>query len=563
MPTKFRVLAELCDKLESMSRKSLMVSEVAAFLRLLDDNEISHAVSMLLGRAFPISSGFDLNVSWATIVKALRGIVHGDWRIFENAFKSTGDIGSAVKIFIESSGLSRQKTLISRDLTIIEVGKFFENIAKTSGPGSINRRIRILQTLFSLLNPIEMKYIVRILIGEMRTGFSEGLMKEAISEAFKIPIEVLDKALLMVGDIEILAETAKKFGLEGVLKLGFKVFRPVKPMLAQDSGGLTEVFRDLHGEVALEYKLDGARVQIHKSGGNVKIYSRRLTDVTESLPEIVDMVLDGLKVDEAIVEGEVIAVDDDGKPLPFQYLMKRFKRKRDVEEASKLFNLKLYLFDLIYVNGSPLIDKPYVERRRILSNISIGIPLVKQIVTGDISIAEKFLSESLDWGCEGLMVKDLNSPYIPGARGKYWLKVKPTLEPLDLVIVAAEYGYGRRRKWLSDYYLAARDPESNKFYIVGKTFKGLTDDELEDITKRLKELIISEEGRRVYVIPKIVVEVLYNEIQKSSKYECGMALRFARINRIVHDKSPEDADTIQKVREIYERQFSKKKISLK
>lgn len=559
MPTEFKILAGLCEKLESMSRKSLMVSEVAAFLKILDDDEISPAVSMILGRAFPLSSGFDLNVNWATIVKVLRNIVHGDWKIFEEAFKSTGDIGSAVKIFVEQSRVGRQATLTLKNLTIIEVKRFFESIAKTSGPGSVTHKSRILQTFLSLLNPIELKYIVRILIGEMRTGFSEGLMKEAISEAFRIPIEILDKALLMVGDIEIVAETAKKFGLEGVLKLNFKVFRPVKPMLAQDSGGLIEVFKDIRGELALEYKLDGARVQIHKSKDLVKIYSRRLTDVTDSLPEIVDMLLDNLKVDEAILEGEVIAVDVNGKPLPFQYLMKRFKRKHDIREASKFFNLKLYLFDAIYVNGLSLIDKPYIERRSILANISGGIPLVKQIITNDYKRAEEFLKESLDEGHEGLMIKDLNSPYIPGSRGKYWLKVKPTLEPLDLVIVAAEYGYGRRRKWLSDYYLAARDPESNKFYIVGKTFKGLTDDELEEMTKRLKELVISEEGRRVYVIPKIVVEVLYNEIQKSSKYECGMALRFARINRIVHDKNPEDIDTIQRVREIYERQFLKKR----
>ncbi|MEM3985615.1 MAG: ATP-dependent DNA ligase [Candidatus Methanomethylicia archaeon] len=559
MPTEFKVLAELCEKLESMSRKSLMVNEVAAFLKTLDDDEISPAISMILGRAFPLSSGFDLNVSWATIVKVLKGIVHGDWKIFEDAFKSTGDIGSAVKIFVERSRVGRQATLTPKNLTIIEVKRFFESIAKASGPGSATHRSRILQTFLSLLNPIELKYIIRILIGEMRTGFSEGLMKEAISEAFRIPIEVLDKALLMVGDIEILAETAKKFGLEGVLKLNFEVFRPVKPMLAQDSGGLIEVFKDIHGELALEYKLDGARVQIHKSKDLVKIYSRRLTDVTDSLPEIVNMILDNLKVDEAILEGEVIAVDVDGKPLPFQYLMKRFKRKHDIRETSKLFNLKLYLFDAIYVNGLSLIDKPYIERRSILANISGGIPLVKQIITNDYKRAEEFLKESLDEGHEGLMIKDLNSPYIPGSRGKYWLKVKPTLEPLDLVIVAAEYGYGRRRKWLSDYYLAARDPESNKFYVVGKTFKGLTDDELEEMTKRLKELIIGEEGRRVYVIPKIVVEVLYNEIQKSPKYECGMALRFARINRIVYDKNPEDIDTIQRVREIYERQFLKKR----
>jgi DNA ligase-1 len=562
MKTEFKTLAELCEKLESMSRRGLMVSEVAAFLKNLDVDEISPAVSMILGRAFPLSSGLELNVSWSTILKVLRGIVHGDWRIFTDAFKKTGDVGSAVKLFLESSRVSRQTTLASKHLTIIEVKRFFEEIAKASGRGARDHKARMLESLFSLASPIEMKYIVRILIGEMRTGFSEGLMREAISEAFNIPIEAINRAMLMVGDLEVLAETAKRYGLDGFSKLGFQVFRPIKPMLAKDVGSLREAFEIIGGEVALEYKLDGVRVQIHRSGGEVKIYSRRLTDATGSLPEIVDVVKGGLKVEEAMLDGEVIAVGDDGKPLPFQYLMMRFKRKRDLETSSKMFKLKLYLFDAIYVNGASLIDKPYIERRRILSEISMGIPLVKQIVTNDPSVAENFLKEALEYGCEGVMIKDLRGPYVPGVRGKFWFKFKQTLEPLDLVIVAAEYGYGRRRRWLSDYYLAARDEETGKFYVVGKTFKGLNDDELEEMTRRLKELAISEEGRRVYVAPKIVVEVLYNEIQRSPKYECGMALRFARINRIVEDKGPEDADTIQHVREIFERQFSWRRLNL-
>lgn len=562
MKTDFKALAELCEKLESMSRRGLMVSEVAAFLRGLDVNEISPAVSMILGRAFPLSSGLELNVSWSTVLRVLRGIVHGDWRVFTDAFKKTGDVGSAIKLFLESSRVSKQTTLTNKRLTIIEVKRFFEEIAKISGKGARDHKARLLESLFSLASPIEMKYIVRVLIGEMRTGFSEGLMKEAISEAFNIPLETISRAMLMVGDLEVLAEIAKRYGLDGFSKLEFKVFRPIKPMLAKDVGSLREAFEVIGGDVALEYKLDGVRVQIHKSGDEVKIYSRRLTDATNSLLEIVDIVKSGLNVGEAILDGEIIAVGDDGKPLPFQYLMMRFKRKRYLEMPSKMFKLKLYLFDAIYVNGVSLIDKPYIERRRILSEISVGIPLVKQKVTNDLSVAESFLKEALEYGCEGVMIKDIRGPYVPGVRGKFWFKFKQTLEPLDLVIVAAEYGYGRRRRWLSDYYLAARDEVTGKFYVVGKTFKGLSDDELEEMTRRLKELAVSEEGRRVYVVPKIVVEVLYNEIQKSPKYECGMALRFARINRIVEDKGPEDADTIQHVREIFERQFSWRRLNL-
>ncbi|MEM2567226.1 MAG: DNA ligase, partial [Candidatus Bathyarchaeia archaeon] len=205
-----------------------------------------------------------------------------------------------------------------------------------------------------------------------------------------------------------------------------------------------------------------------------------------------------------------------------------------------------------------LISLPYLQRRQILADSAGEIPLTKQLITDSVEEAERFLREAVDCGHEGLMAKRLNSEYKPGIRGKHWLKIKSTLEPLDLVIVAAEYGYGRRHEWLSDYYLAARDAETGEFLVVGKTFKGLTDSEIIEMTKRLKELAIKEEYRRVYVTPKIVVEVAYNEIQKSPKYKCGMALRFARITRLRDDKTPEEADTIQRVREIYQKQFLKK-----
>jgi ATP-dependent DNA ligase len=256
---------------------------------------------------------------------------------------------------------------------------------------------------------------------------------------------------------------------------------------------------------------------------------------------------------------EVIASTRKGHPLPFQHLMRRFKRVHEVEHLASAILLD-FTFDILYLNGQSLISLPYIERRRILAENAGEIPLTRQIITGNVEEAERFLAEAVNAGHEGLMAKKVDSEYVPGIRGKRWLKIKPTLPTLDLVIVAAEYGYGRRRGWLSDYYLAARDAETGEFLTVGKTFKGLTDAEIVEMTKRLKELALKEEPRRVYVIPKIVVEVAYNEIQKSPKYRCGMALRFARITRIREDKTPEEADTIQRVREIYESQFSKKGI---
>ena len=558
MPTSFKALAELCEKLEKTTKRLLMIQLVADFLKRLEPDEVKPAVSMILGRPFPTYSQKTLEVSWATLSEIIKRITEVEWKVFMSIFGKTGDIGSATKTVFEKSKVKKQATLLERELTIKEVKRSFEAIAEAAGQGSREKKERQIEVLLSMASPLEAKYLVKIFIGEMRTGFSEGLMEQAVSKAFQVPLDVVQKASMVVGDIGEVAEIARKKGLEGLSAAEFKVFRPVKLMLAQMASNVAEALKEHGGKTAFEYKLDGARVQIHKLDDEVKIFSRRLTDVTKSLPEIAGFVRKNVNAKEAILEGEVIAVDSLGNPVPFQHLMRRFKRVHKIEDAAEKIPVRLYLFDILYLNGKSLISLPYIERRKILAENSGDIPLTEQIITKNRKDAEKFLKQALDDGHEGLMAKKPESVYTPGIRGKRWLKIKPVLEPLDLVIVAAEYGYGRRHAWLSDYYLAARDAEKGEFLIVGKTFKGLTDAEMVEMTRQLKELAVKEEGRRVLVVPKIVVEVAYNEIQKSPKYKCGMALRFARINRIRDDKTPEDADTIQRVREIYERQFLKK-----
>jgi DNA ligase-1 len=474
------------------------------------------------------------------------------------AFAETGDIGSATKTVFEESKIKRQATLFERTLTILEVRHSLEAIAETTGYGSREKKERLIEALLSQTSPLEAKYLVKIFIGEMRTGFYEGLMEQAVSKAFQIPLQVVQTATMTVGDVAEVAATARTESNEGLSRIGFKVFRPVRLMLAQMSDGVADALKEHGGKTAFEYKLDGARVQIHKLGDHVRIFSRRLTDVTESLPEIAEISRKNIQAKESIAEGEVIAVDNVGSPIPFQHLMRRFRRVHAIEDMTEKIPVELHLFDMLYLNGKSLIAVPYLQRRQILAENAGKIPLTKQIVTDNIEEAEQFLKEAIDAGHEGLMAKKPDSPYTPGMRGKRWLKIKPVLEPLDLVVIAAEYGYGRRHEWLSDYYLAALDAETGELLTVGKTFKGLTDKEIIEMTKRLKELVIQEEPRRVFVVPKIVVEVTYNEIQKSPKYKCGMALRFARINRIREDKSPEEADTVQRVKEIYEKQFLKK-----
>jgi len=535
-----------------------MVDLVADFLNQLSVDEVGPAVSMLLGQALPKWDQRVLEISWATLSDVIKRLTNVNWTNFREAFANTGDIGAATKILFESSKVRRQATLFERPLTVLEVRRALEATAEIAGYSSRERKERLLETLFSQATALEAKYLVKIIIGEMRTGFYEGLMELAVSKAFNIPIKVVQTATMLSGDVTEVAEIAKSHGKEGVSKLKLQVFRPFRPMMAQNCESIEEALVAHGGETAFEYKLDGARIQIHKHDGEAKIFSRRLTDVTESLPEIVELVKSRVKAKKAVLEGEVVAVGEDRSPMLFQHLMRRFRRVHRIKEMQRQVPIELYLFDIIYLNDESLIELPYIERRMKLKEICGDIPLTEQLITKSAEEANRFLEEAIEAGHEGLMAKKLDSMYTPGIRGKRWFKIKKTLEPLDLVIVGAEWGYGRRHNWLSDYYLAARDTETGRFLAVGKTFKGLTDKEFVQMTKRLKELTIGKQPHGVVVVPKIVVQVAYNEIQKSPKYDCGMALRFARITRIREDKSPEEADTIQRVGEIYERQYEKK-----
>jgi DNA ligase-1 len=458
----------------------------------------------------------------------------------------------------EKSKVRRQSVLFEKPLTVLEVRRSLEAIAEAEGSGSRQKKERLITALLSQAAPVEAKYLVKVFIGEMRTGFHEGLMEQAVARAFDVPLALVQHAGMALGDIGEVAFLAKSGSEESLRNVGFRVFRPVKLMLAQVADNVAEALAEHRGESAFEYKYDGARVQIHKLGGEVRVFSRRLTDATGSLPEVVDLVRRNVSAGEVILEGEVVAVDRVGVPIPFQHLMRRFKRVHGVTGAAEEIPLRLYLFDVLFVDGVSLIGRTYIERRRILSEVVGKIPLTAQLVTRSKDEAQDFLKAAMDGGHEGLMAKKLDSPYTPGTRGKRWLKVKPVLEPLDLVITAAEWGYGRRHEWLSDYYLAARDADTGEFLEIGKTFKGLTDTEIIEMTKRLQTLVVQNQGHRVVVLPKVVVEVAYNEVQKSPKYKSEMALRFARITRVRDDKAAEDADTIQRVRAIYERQFAKK-----
>jgi DNA ligase-1 len=558
MSVTFKSLSELLEKIETTKKRLEIIEQTANYLKTLSAQEIEPSTNMMVGRAFPKYSQKTLDVSWSTLTRIFERISVFDWDFFRQAMAATGDIGSATKAVLEQTKAKKQTQLTQKPLTITEVRITLDAIAQAQGSGSRTKKERLITTLMSQAEPVEAKYLVKIFTGEMRTGLHEGLMEQAVARAFNVPLGRVQHAAMVLGDIGEVAELLKTQGSEGFEKAGFTVFRPVKLMLAQTARSVQEALTEHGGKSAFEYKYDGARVQIHKQDGRVEVFSRRLSEVTGSLPEIVDAIKQNIPAQSIIVEGEVISLDSAGYPIAFQHLMRRFRRVRDISGMEKKIPLTLYLFDILYLNGESLISQPYLQRRQILAQNVGKIPLTNQIITDQQTQAEGFLKEAITAGHEGLMAKKPDSPYTPGRRGKRWLKIKVILDTLDLVITAAEYGYGRRKGWLSDYYLAARDPESGGFLELGKTFKGLTDAEIIEITKRLKESSIEQDGHRVIVIPKIVVEVAYNEIQQSPRYKSQMALRFARITRIRDDKTPEEADTIERVREIYERQFRNK-----
>src|SRR2546425_1020209 len=378
----------------------------------------------------------------------------------------------------------------------------------------------------------------------------------ADADASGVDLDSVRTAHMFLGDLGMIAEIALFEGADGLRSRGLRLLAPMKPMLAEMSEDLDEVLAVHGGMTAIEYKLDGARIQIHRKGEAVESFSRRLSDVTSSLPEIA-AIARSLPASEFLLEGEVVATDHEGKPLPFQDLMRRFRRVHGIEASKEEIPLKLYLFDLLYVDGRSMVDAPYRLRWEALERLVPSDLLTARRVVQRKEDIESFLQEALAAGHEGLMAKQLDSTYSVGKRGKKWFKIKPA-DHLDLAIVAAEWGSGRREGWLSNYWLAVRDETTGEFQMIGKTFKGLTDAEFETMTERMRSLATSEERWGFHVRPEVVVEVAHNEIQRSPHYPSGFALRFARIVRIRDDKGPEDVDTYTRLKQLYAKQFERK-----
>lgn len=442
-------------------------------------------------------------------------------------------------------------------LSVRAVDDAFEGIAGLSGPGSAREKARRLAELLSEATEEEGRFLRRLVLGELRQGALEGVMAEAVARAADVPASEIRRALMYSGSLPEVAGVALKEGKAGLTRFSIRLFRPVQPMLAATADEVGEALGRL-GRARLEYKLDGARIQVHRSGDDVRVYTRRLNDVTAAVPEVVARVggLDG--VSEIILDGECLALKEDGSPQPFQVTMRRFGRKLDVERMRREQPLTSFYFDCLYLDGQDLTCEETRERLAALSRLLPADLAIPSIETGDPEEADSFMRSAIEAGHEGVMAKALDAAYEAGRRGSSWLKLKRT-HTLDLVVLAAEWGSGRRRGWLSNIHLGARDPETGGFAMLGKTFKGMTDEMLEWQTRKLQELEVSRDEWTVYVRPELVAEIAFDGVQESPTYPGGLALRFARVKRYRPDKSPDQADTIGAVRRIHKGEGSRRR----
>ena len=447
------------------------------------------------------------------------------------------------------SSLRGRAAAAAPSLSLPEVDAALADIAATAGKGSAAARSAKLAALFARATTAEQDFLVRLLIGELRQGALEGVMLDAIAAASGLAVAEVRRAAMLTGSLRETARVALGEDAAAALaRFAVALHRPVQPMLATPADDIAAAMARL-GTAALEWKVDGARVQVHKAGDEVKVYTRALKEVTDSVPEIVEAVR-ALPARELILDGEVVALAPDGAPLPFQVTMRRFGRKLDIEAMRAELPLAAYFFDCLHLDGRSLLDRPAQERFDALAAALPAALVIPRIVTADVAAAEDFYADTLARGHEGVMAKALDAPYEAGRRGASWLKVKRA-HTLDLVVVAAEWGHGRRKGWLSNLHLGARDPATNGWVMLGKTFKGMTDALLQWQTGELLAREIRRDGYTVWVRPELVVEIAFNDLQESPQYPGGVALRFARVKGYRGDKSAAEADTIGTVRAMH------------
>ena len=576
-------LVEVYEELNKTTKRLEKTHIISEFLKDVNADEMEHVMLLLEGRVFPGYDSREIGVASRLMLKSLNVATGISADRIEKEWKKQGDLGLVAELIVKTK---KQATLHSTKLTIKKVFENIRRLAELEGQGTVDRKTQLIAELLTSAKPVESKYIVKTILGEMRIGVGEGSMRDAITWAFfghktgvkytkeGNDIEVEDRDIYnkyldavqhaydVTNEFALVAKAAKQKGLEGLENIGMKVGIPIQVMLALKVDTIEEAFETVGKPAAIEFKYDGFRIQAHKDEkGNIKLFTRRLEDVTKQFPDVVEFVKKNVKGKSFIIDSEAVGYSrKTGKYLPFQSISQRIKRKYDIDKMSSDFPVELNVFDIINHEGKSMLNEPFEKRRALLEKIirqeQKKIVLSKSKIVSEKKDVEKFFREAVNAGNEGLMFKALDAPYKPGARVGYMIKFKSMMETLDLAIVGAEWGQGKRSKWLSSYVIACID-ENGNFLEVGRASTGLKEKEKEglsfvEMTRLLKPLTISEKGKEVKVKPKIVIEVGYDEIQKSPTYTSGFALRFPRVIGLrTMDKRPEDASTLDYVKKLY------------
>lgn len=531
----FKDFAEICQNLEHLSSRLTMSEMLAEQFSVISEEELPVFVRFARGKLFPDWSSEKLMFGSSLLYEALSYVIGKKREYVISAINSSGDVG----LVIEELLTKREQTMFfTEDLELMEVWNRFMAMAKSQGKKSQQERLRTAQYLLSNATPLEGKYLGRLMLEEMRIGVGEGVVKDAIAKAFVISPESIEhayQALNDLGEVALLAKTNP----EKLQEVHITPFKPVKMMLAQAGSiaGMLEVHRTL----AAENKYDGTRFQFHKVGNRGAIYTRRLEDMTSSIPDVVEKLLNATSHD-VIIDGEVIAILN-GKPMPFQTVLRRVRRKHDIESVQEEIELRPCVFDILVCDGKTLIDVPFSERRNILTEV-MNDYVAPQIVSSSAEEIETYYHDALDAGNEGIMLKVLDAPYIPGNRGKLWTKIKPEVDTIDLVVTGAEWGEGKRAKLFGSFILACQD-DSGNLLEISRVATGIDDAMLATLYDLFKEKIITETGKTVTFEPDTVFEVGYAELQRSVNYPAGYALRFPRFVRLRDDKASDEIETIK------------------
>ncbi len=598
----YEKLVEIYEKLESTSKRLNKTHYVSELLKNISNEDLSEIILLLQGKVFHNYDERKIGIASKLVMKALNIATGKDVEDIIANWKKTGDLGDSAAELIKQKS---QKTLFQSKLTINKVFDNIQKVALIEGKGTVDKKLKLIAELLTSASPQEAKYIIRTVLEDLRVGVGDGTLRDAITWAYlPIPktifskcsrckkempkikkclycteelekvkennedrgkynqlLEIIQNAYNLTNDFGQVALIAKTKGIIGLKNITLNPNTPIKVMLYQKAKNWKDAFERVGTPAAVEYKYDGFRIQAHGKEGNVKLFTRRLEEVTKQFPDVVKWVKEEVQAEDFIIDGEIIGIGKDGKFLPFQNISQRIKRKYDIEKMIKDLPVVVRIFDIMELNGENYLKKAFKERRSALQRIvkeTLNFKLAKQIITSDIQTGEEFYQDSITKGNEGVMVKNLDAPYKPGSRVGYGVKIKSTMDPLDLVIVGAEWGKGKRSEWLSSFILACQNNDGSLLEI-GRVGTGIKEKKEEgisfgELTKLLEPLILSEKNKIVKVKPKIVLSIEYEEIQGSPSYSSGYALRFPRLKGIRIDKPVKEIATIHEVEDLYEEQ---------